>query len=216
MAIAEDLSWDDFERAADLIRVDPPAVRAVTVVEAPRGAVMTYKGERRPVILFEPHHFYRYSGATPYSRTHPHLSRKTRPPAGWYGSYTNQWDKYEEAKSLGDERAAILSCSWGAFQIMGFNHKQAGYDTPEAFRDAMFRGPECQLLAFCTFVWNDPTMCQALRAHDWHVFARQYNGAGYARDGYHTRIAEAYREALSLYTGWTRGTALKAPDCKEA
>ena len=32
-----------------------------------------------------------------------------------------------------------------------------------------------------------------LRAKNWAGFARAYNGPGYARRGYHTRMAAAYK-----------------------
>ena len=31
-----------------------------------------------------------------------------------------------------------------------------------------------------------------LREHDWRGFARGYNGAGYEKNGYHTKLAAAY------------------------
>jgi murein L,D-transpeptidase YcbB/YkuD len=38
-------------------------------------------------------------------------------------------------------------------------------------------------------------LASALRSKDWTTFARGYNGPGYAKQGYHTKLAQAYWRA---------------------
>jgi hypothetical protein len=43
-------------------------------------------------------------------------------------------------------------------------------------------------------------LAAALRRHDWHAFARGYNGPAYARNAYDAKMAEAYaRHARSPF-----------------
>lgn len=50
-----------------------------------------------------------------------------------------------------------------------------------------------QLELFVNFIKiND--MDKYLRKKDWAGFARRYNGSSYARRGYHTRLAKAYKK----------------------
>ena len=48
-----------------------------------------------------------------------------------------------------------------------------------------------QLEMFAVFIKNIG-LDKALRKKDWATFARVYNGASYAKRGYHTRMAAAY------------------------
>ena len=48
-----------------------------------------------------------------------------------------------------------------------------------------------QLELFAAFITNTG-MVEDLRKKNWRGFARKYNGASYARRGYHTKMANAY------------------------
>ena len=48
-----------------------------------------------------------------------------------------------------------------------------------------------QLELFAAFVVNTGMLAD-LKSKNWRGFARKYNGASYARRGYHTRMAAAY------------------------
>ncbi len=41
-------------------------------------------------------------------------------------------------------------------------------------------------------------MLPDLKAKNWAGFARKYNGASYARRGYHTKMAAAYRKFKAM------------------
>lgn len=97
-----------------------------------------------------------------------------------------------------DRDAALQSASVGGAQIMGFNHKLAGFDTVEGFWQAMRGSERAHLDAFAAFIRNSGLL-EALRkissVHaDCIPFARGYNGSGYAKNSYHVKIARAYKK----------------------
>ncbi len=88
----------------------------------------------------------------------------------------------------------MLSCSWGAFQIMGFNYKRAGYASVEAFVSAMRDSIKKQVGAFIAFIESDAAILKAIQKKDWATFAYRYNGEGYKTNNYDTKMAAHYRE----------------------
>lgn len=178
---------DILEAAAEL-NVTPAHVRAVIDVES-RGEGMD-PATGLPIILYEPHVFHRETGGR-FSAKHGGVSYakwKTKP---YPRTQAERWDQLRYAQKL-DNAAALRSASWGLFQIMGFNHAECGFDTVEAFVDAMAEGEGAQLWAFVAYV-KARGLDRALRRGDWATFAKAYNGPGYAQHGYHTKLAEAYR-----------------------
>ncbi|MFN3820003.1 N-acetylmuramidase family protein [Blastomonas sp.] len=150
-------------------------------------------GPHLPKILFEAHIFDRYTEGK-YRASHPNLSsarwdRKLY--VGGQGEYIRLW----RAMAL-DRKAALLSASVGGAQIMGFNHKAAGFDTVEAFWDAMKVSEAAHLKAFAAFIASKK-LVSALKAISnvasaCIAFAKGYNGAGYAANNYHAKIAAAH------------------------
>lgn len=175
-----------FKAAAKLIGCDVAAVKAVAKVESPRGPFLA---DGRPSILFEPHIFSRYTGGR-FDRSHPTISYP-RWKTGAYGpAGAFQHARLEQAAAL-DRTAALMSCSWGQFQLMGFNHKVCGYSTVQGFVNAMYRSADDQLAAFVAYVINRG-LADELRRLDWAGFAYGYNGAGYAANRYDQKMAAAY------------------------
>ena len=91
-----------------------------------------------------------------------------------------------------DANAALRSASFGLGQIMGFNHKAAGYASPGDMVAAFCDDEAAGLEAMIRFIESEG-LVDELRRHDWSAFARGYNGAGYAKHGYHTRLAAAFK-----------------------
>ena len=142
--------------------------------------------EESPTILFERHKFRGFTNGA-YNTTHSDLSG----PQGGYGTFSVQYAKLRRAAILNEE-AALKSTSWGAFQIMGFNHVDAGYATVGAFVDAMIGSQSNQLKAFVSFVGANNSMKKAIIAKDWATFARLYNGPDYAKNNYDTKMKNEY------------------------
>lgn len=176
----------DLPRIGHMIGVGEDKIHAVLDVEsAGRG----FDKHGRPKMLFEPHIFWRELG--------PGAKREKAAKSGlayakWKpGAYpSDSYPRLEKAIAI-DETSALRSCSWGLGQVMGFNHNLAGFDTPQAMVLAMMDDEDKHLEAMISFIKSNK-LDDDLRRGDWHGFARGYNGAGYARHGYHTRLAKAY------------------------
>src|SRR5690606_32198759 len=125
----------------------------------------------RVVILFERHKFYMYSGNIPVSKERPDLSNKV--PGGYKGGEM-EWDRLNDAIKYHEE-GALKSASWGLGQIMGFNHKLAGYDTVfdmvEDFKESEYN----QVKGMLEFI-KRAGILPYLRRKDWKSVAKKYNG----------------------------------------
>lgn len=179
------LTEEGFAEAARLLGCDVAAIKAVCEVEAPKGGFLP---DDRVTILFERHKFHRFTGGI-YSKQYPDISN---PSAGGYGSAgAHQYERFSRAFVL-DPKAAMKSCSWGKFQIMGFNFASAGFDSLDSFVTAMKISEDEQLKAFVHIV-KSFALADELRRRDWAAFARGYNGANYRINRYDTKLAAAYR-----------------------
>ncbi len=183
---ARALTEADWQRAAKALGVDVAAIKAVAQVEA-GGAGFLADG--RPKILFEAHIFSDKTNGK-YDRSNPNIS-SARWNRDLYVGGAGEYPRLEKAMGL-NRNAALQSASWGKFQIMGFNHKAAGYNSVEAFVKDMYASEGKQLDAFVNFIKHDPTMHSALKRHDWAGFALRYNGEGYAANHYDTKMRDAY------------------------
>ena len=175
------LTREDFARAADALGCSAAAVRAVVEVESKGG----FLPDARPRILFERHKF---SAFTHGRWDADHLAISNPTPGGYLGG-AREYDRLGQAIAL-DREAALKSASWGAFQLMGFNHALAGYPDVVSFVAAMVSGHAAQLDAFVTFA-KASGLAAALAAQDWPAFARGYNGPAYTRFAYDEKIAAA-------------------------
>lgn len=187
------LSQADIQAAAEQLGVEAAAVHAVHRVES-RGRGFLPDG--RVLILFERHIFYRElakkhgrAAAERWAREAPHICSKT--PGGYRGGVA-EYPRFSRAFGI-DAEAAMKSCSWGMYQIMGFNHKSCGFATVDELVDAMKSGEAAQLAAFARFIAADKGLHTALKNKDWPDFARRYNGPAYQKNDYDSKLAAAYR-----------------------
>jgi hypothetical protein len=178
-------SPQSYEHAAWLLMAETRSLRAVASVECgPEGGFLD-TGE--PVILFERHIFHRLTGAR-YDVLYPQLSN---PMPGEYGSLRSQHQRLQAAASLNRD-AALQSCSWGLFQLMGMNHRACGYPQLQRFVTAMYRSVDDHLRAFAMFIRSDDRLVDSLRKRDWRSFAYVYNGPAFEKNKYDKKMAEAY------------------------
>lgn len=186
------LTQTALQTAAESLGVEVAAVMAVNRIEAVgRG----FLSDGRVKILFERHIFYRqlktkYGAATAekWARELPHICNKK--PGGYKGGAA-EYPRFTRAFII-DADCAMKACSWGAYQIMGFNHKAAGFKTVGEMVDAVKTGEDAQLHAFAAFIRADKNLHQALINKDWAAFARLYNGPDYRKNAYDTKLADAY------------------------
>lgn len=183
------LEEDDFERAAQELGVEVAAIKAVCGVEAPRGG---FNPDDTPVTLFEGHKFHAFTGGL-YDGEVPDLSypKWTRQ---FYGhTWEAEQDRLQRAIAL-DQEAAYMAASWGKFQLMGFNFADCGFETVDAFVDAMRDSEDAQLEAFVHFI-RHAGLGVFMNAHDWANFAHSYNGPGYKDNQYDVKLAQGYARA---------------------
>ena len=178
------LTLDQYREAATEFGLPLACVLAVAEVES-RGAGFLPSGE--PVILFERHVFSRLTKGK-WDATNPGISN---PKPGGYGRVADQHARLQEAVKL-DRKAALMSASWGKFQVMGFNHRQAGFSSVQAFVNAMYQGERQHLDAFLQFV-AESNLDMALANRDWARFARGYNGPGYHKNRYDEKLEKFYK-----------------------
>jgi hypothetical protein len=179
------LTNEDFCRAAKRLGCEVAAIKAIAEQESLGGG---FDNQDRPKILFERHLFHKLTKGR-FDAEHPDISNRT---AGGYGSSASQYSRFNLAFSL-DQRAALMSTSWGAFQILGSNYAVCGFSSLSAFIEAMRDSSAAQLDAFCEFVESNG-LDDELSRHDWAGFARGYNGRNYKINQYDVKIAAAYKK----------------------
>jgi hypothetical protein len=175
----------DFVEAAFRLECEVEAIKAVCAVEAPRGGFV----DGQPTILFEGHIFHKYTKGK-FSESHPTLSYPK-----WVTKFYGKTQGQEHARLATactlDKRAALMSASWGKFQIMGFNFALCGFKSVEDFVKAMYKGEGEQLDAFVEYMIASSLMDE-LQEHRWADFARFYNGPLYQRNQYDIKLAREY------------------------
>lgn len=192
------LGHSDMVRGAARLAVDVASVYAVNAVESAGSGF--FKGVVR--ILYERHQMRRQLAAnrpdldvSRLQAQHPNLVNTS---AGGYVGNDGEWSRLYLARQI-DERSALEATSWGAFQIMGYHWKRLGYPSVFEFAALMQRSESAQLDAFVRFIETDPALHASLKRRDWARFARIYNGAGYAKNQYDTKLASAYARHVAVY-----------------
>ena len=176
--------------SAQTLGVEIACLKAVATVESAGGGFMPPPSDQ-PKVLFEGHIFHRQTSGR-FDVTAPGLCYPHWDKSKYAGSLAGEWNRLTAAMAL-DHDAALMSASWGAFQLMGFNYKACGFLTVLAFVDAHQAGADEQLAAFVQFIDRAPYRT-ALRMKDWGGFAAIYNGPGYAKNRYDSRLAAAYQQ----------------------
>lgn len=129
------------------------------------------------MILFERHVMY----ARLKAAGHDADALAEKYPASWNkkrGGYVGKAGEYGRLRLAMeiDRACAQEACSWGQFQIMGYHWQALGYDSLDTFVADMQHSEGRQLDAFVRFIEADPELFAALKALQWALFARIYNG----------------------------------------
>jgi hypothetical protein len=176
--------------AAKVLNCEEAAIRAVAEVESGGAGFTTVDGKQQPVILFEPHIFWRQLKAHGIEPVRSEICYEKWGEHPYPVGQKAQYDRLDRAAQKHRE-AALQSCSWGKFQIMGFHFKTCGCETIQEFVNAMYKSEDEHLRLFCNFL-KSTRLDRFLRAKDWVAFAKGYNGAGFAKNNYHKRLNTAY------------------------
>lgn len=151
----------------------------------------------RPKMLRETHAFYTNLGKGPKRDKAVRMGLAT---SEWVKNYPK--DSYADlAKMMAiDETAALESCSWGALQVMGANHRQAGYATVQDMVRAAMDDEENHILMGVNFLKAEgldddlralDRLKRPVTPADCVPIVRVYNGKGYAKNAYHVKFANA-------------------------
>jgi len=179
---------DLFKAAADL-EVDVALVRAFAEVES--GGAGFVKGRLK--IAYEGHIF-RALTKSKYDRDYPELSCLYRDQRCHYHDSRQEeaWKALKDAGTL-DPIVALQSCSWGRWQIMGFNYELCGYNDVVQFVKAMNEGENRQLDALVAFCRNTKGLLKAMQDKNFEEMAILYNGPDKAQE-YAPKLKNAYNK----------------------
>lgn len=181
------LTEQDFADAAKEVGCSVAAIKAVAKVESLASGMCP---DGFPVTLFEGHHFSRYTKGA-FDKSHPTISYPKWTTQFYGKGWRAERARLDQAIKL-SRNAALLSASWGKFQIMGFNFARCGFDDVQTFVNAMCKSERAQLDIFVDFV-KASGLSDELRDLRWVDFARHYNGPGQVTK-YADLMAKAYNQ----------------------
>lgn len=181
------ISDTDLPKLGHMIGVGEDEIHAILDVES---AGSGFDGQGRLKALYEPHLAFAYSSGQVRERL---INEGLAYPRWGQQPYPRESYTRIDAASAIDETIAAKSTSWGLGQILGSNHKVAGFDTPQAMVAAFADSEYEQLHGVINFLIANH-LDSAIRKHDWAALARGYNGTGYAKNHYDTRLAQAFHK----------------------
>jgi hypothetical protein len=178
--------------------LEPAAVKSVIIVESGGNGFLNNK---LPKILFEGHIFWKELLKHNINPKNYIKGNENIIYQKWTKQYysEDQYKRLEKAKLINEE-SALLSTSWGLFQIMGFNFKSCSYNNVFDYVKDMYISEEKHLQAFINFIISDSkgNKYNALKNKNWKIFASLYNGPKYAENKYDVKLEKYYKENIIL------------------
>lgn len=173
--------------AAKERKIEPELLLALEEIEsAGEGFLPT----REPKILFEAHIFSKLTGGK-WDKDRPNISS-----AKWnkdlYTGGRGEHRRLAAAAAL-DREAALQSASWGAFQVLGANWKDLGYDSVQDLVNDAY-SIDGQVRMFLRYVDSKKGLLEALQKKEFKKIAELYNGPRYAENKYDIKIEAAYKK----------------------
>ena len=174
------------------------ALGAVIEVESGGNVFTTINGHQMPLILFEPHVFYRClpdnlkQEAVAAGLAYRKWGTKPYPKA-----QADRYRQLERAKDIHEE-AAYMACSWGVGQVLGENAAWLGYTSARQLAETTMKGIDGQIAVMARFIQKRGLGDELVR-RDWRGFARAYNGPGQV-DYYASLMSAAYRRLGGVET----------------
>lgn len=182
-----------------------PKAGMLAIVEVETAGSPTEADGRTPNFLFERHIFRRELAARQPGKVkqaeaaglaYPHWRPKTATDQGQYFDEKTSAAKLAllaRAKAI-DEDCALRSCSWGLPQIMGNECLEVGFPSARSLVDYMSSGGVAAHIEVMIRFLKSRKLVSAIEAKDWAYVALKYNGAGYEKNHYDTRLAAANRK----------------------
>lgn len=182
------LTENDYILVAEQLNIEVAVMKAVVKIEA-GASLKGFWAPGVPVVSFEQATYNRLSKIAATKKA----AADTKIPEGINSSYgKKKWQQLINARKKNEDRAN-MSTFWGMFQIGGFNYKLCGCLSIDEFVTKMSTSELEQLKLFAAFITNTKIV-KYLQQKKWSAFARKYNGPGYAKRGYHTKLAKAYNQ----------------------
>lgn len=190
MKLSEKLIAEVVDLAA-ASEIEPASLLAVIEVESAGRIFARVEGRNEPVIRFEGHYFHRLLRGEQRARAvakglaSPRAGA-VRNPSG----QTARWALLRRASRI-NRIAAYSSCSWGVGQVMGSHWQWLGYGSVDALVSEARSGFAGQIRLMLRFI-DKSGLRSALVHRDWAAFARGYNGSGYRRNRYDSKLSLAH------------------------
>lgn len=180
------LKREDFLDDASVLSCEVEAIMAVANVESSGSG---FCPDDFPKTLFEGHHFHKLTHGA-FDKVAPNISYRNWTKQFYGRTWMAERQRLNDAIQL-NRNCALMSASWGMFQIMGSNFAICGYKSVQAFVNAMCKDHNTQLQAFTAYV-TERGLADELRDLRWADFARLYNGPSYAVNQYDVKMAAEY------------------------
>ncbi|MWN91387.1 DUF3380 domain-containing protein, partial [Gilliamella sp. Pra-s65] len=178
----------DYEEVANELGCESKALKAVGIKETKDQSFYTHLGDHVPKILFERHYFHKLTNGK-YDDD-PDISNKSSFTK--YGSYAKQYERLIKAYAL-SPREALMSASWGKFQVMGANMHSDKLN----IEDILYKishSEKNHLITLKGYLLKNKNALEALKSKKWDSFALYYNGSGYKKNNYDVLIKEIYEK----------------------
>lgn len=196
--VGGEITKADIESAAAELKCEPGLIYAIAKQESAHSSFIQVANRTVPTILYERHQFAKYSEHA-YDKDYHDISGRAYKRARknkkgeWielktgeelasedvYGpSGLSQYKRLSKAYQLNQD-AALNACSWGKFQIMGFNYKVAGFGSVKEFVKAMSKNDAEHLKAFLKFAKSNKVLIKGLQDKNFEAIAEGHNGSGW-------------------------------------
>ena len=196
------------DKEARRLKVEPAVLQAVIEVESAGKVFALVKGKQEPLIRWEGHYFdRRLKGA---ERDEARRLGLASPKTGAVPNPASQearWALVTRASKI-NRQAALESFSVGLGQVMTAHWEALGFDTVDDLIKLAREDAAGQVALVVRYI-EKFGLADELQRKDFTGFARGFNGPGYAKGGYHTKMAAAYKRlsgkgAVSKATGMLR------------
>ncbi|WP_287248759.1 N-acetylmuramidase domain-containing protein [Mesorhizobium sp.] len=194
---------------ADRLKCPAAALQASAEVESNGQVFALVKGKQEPLIRFEGHYFDARLNAT--DRAAARAQGLSSPKAGAVKNPASQaarWALLTRATKI-DRQAALESISIGIGQVMTAHWKKLGFASVDDMIKLARSGAAGQIDIMARYI-DKFGLADELRRLDFSAFARGYNGPAFKKQGYHLKMAAAYRrlsggvQLVSASTGMLR------------
>ena len=99
---------------------------------------------------------------------------------------------YDRTNIPDEDQRRAYSTSFGVGQLMGWNCRKFGFKNPVNFVKWLENSPKNEWQSLITFIESNPALENAVNEKDWITIARNYNGAGFAKNRYDEKLEQAY------------------------